>query len=165
MLLITDRHLIIILNYFLLEIVTMVIESLFYKIREPYRIIIYDLEGSVIYSGVKNKISNKIYYTIEHNIIHNISRGIDTFENIYLKITIDLKDRNRPISISMSFNDLKYVMDDENIEIIENDNILYNGNINCIDYEEYKNYIVYSIAPYENVIKILIKYVGAYNTP
>ena len=65
----------------------------------------------------------------------------------------------------MSFNDLKYVMDDENIEIIENDNILYNGNINCIDYEEYKNYIVYSIAPYENVIKIVIKYVGAYNTP
>jgi len=143
----------------------MVIESLFYKIREPYRIIIYDLEGSVIYSGVKNKISNKIYYTIEHNIIHNISRGIDTFGNIYLKITIDIKTSNRPISISISFNDLKYVMDDENIEIIENDNILYSGNIDAINYEEYKNYIVYSITPYENIIKIVVKYTGAYNTP
>ena len=143
----------------------MVIESLFYKIREPYRIIIYDLEGSVIYSGVKNKINNRTYYTIEHNIIHNISKGIDTFENIYLKITIDLKDRNRPISISMSFNDLKYVMHDENIEIIENDNILYSGNIDYIDYEEYKNYTVYSITPYKDIIKIIIKYTGAYNTP
>lgn len=143
----------------------MVIESLFYKIKEPYRIIIYDLEGSVIYSGVKDKITNKTYYTIEHNVIHNISKGIDTFGNIYLKITIDIKVSNRPISISISFNDLKYVMNDEDIEIIENDNILYSGNIDGIDYEEYKNYIVYSITPYENIIKIVIKYTGAYNTP
>lgn len=143
----------------------MVIESLFYKIKEPYRIIIYDLEGSVIYSGVKDKIRNKTYYTIEHNVIHNISKGIDTFGNIYLKITIDIKVSNRPISISISFNDLKYVMNDEDIEIIENDNILYNGNIDYISYEEYKNYIVYSITPYENIIKIVIKYTGAYNTP
>jgi hypothetical protein len=143
----------------------MVIESLFYKIREPYRIIIYDLEGSVIYSGVKDKIRNKTYYTIEHNVDHNISKGINTFGNIYLKITIDIKTSNRPISISISFNDLKYVMDDENIEIIENDNILYSGNIDGINYEEYKNYIVYSITPYENIIKIVVKYTGAYNTP
>jgi len=143
----------------------MVIESLFYKIKEPYRIIIYDLEGSVIYSGVKDKIRNKTYYTIEHNVVHNISKGIDTFGNIYLKITIDIKTSNRPISISISFNDLKYVMDDENIEIIENDNILYSGNIDAINYEEYKNYIVYSITPYENIIKIVVKYTGAYNTP
>jgi len=142
-----------------------VIESLFYKIRKPYRITIYDLEGSVIYSGVKNKITSKIYNTIKYNIVCNISKVFDTFEREFLKIVIDSNNKDKPISVSISFNDLKYILHDEIIEIIENDNTLYYGNIDNISYEDYKNYIVYSIILYKSEIKIIIKYVGVYNNP